>query len=128
MLAVGCAHVMPADWREFEGSIPKLESILTESLQAHGYIIAHDQESSTTIVTQWQYSNFDTLTRQRQRIVVHWEKSHEDNSVVIYVKHQNQDIESELGMGVDYRARYPDNSIETKLLDEMTRRILNSRP
>ena len=99
----GCAHLVPANWRAFEGDVPPLKPIVISTLVALGLTVVPDSKKDERIITQWQYANPDALTRERHRMVVYWKLEPADQSVVLYVQHENQSIESSLEGGVDFQ-------------------------
>jgi hypothetical protein len=127
LLLASCAHLVPANWREFEGDIPPLRPIVISSLVAHGLTVVPDSTENTKITTQWQYANPDALSRERHRMVVHWKLKTADKSVVLYVQHENQSIESSLEGGVDFQSIYPDQEFQSKILEDITSKILTPK-
>ena len=123
---LSCAHLVPANWRAFEGDLPPLKALVTSSLSEMGLSIIADQETKRQIVTQWKYSRSDALSRERSRILVSWEPNEKDNSMVIYVRHENQSIESSMDGGLSYSSLYPDQDLQTSILDRITTKIVNS--
>jgi len=120
---------MPANWRAFEGDIPNLKPIVLQSLKAHGLSPIDDPNQKSKVVTQWQYSSHDTLQRQRQHLIVSWEVDKKENAVVVYVRHEAQEIESNVSLGVEYNSISPNLNLESVILDDISRRILNvSKP
>lgn len=128
LCTLSCAHLVPANWRAFEGQIPTLKPLVIASLSENGLTVVADDSLKTKVVTQWRYSNSDSLSRERQRVIVYWKTEDDDKAVVIYVQHENQSIESSINGGIDYKAIYPNQDLQTKLLDDITSKIVNSSP
>ena len=128
VFAASCVHFVPANWRAFEGQMPELKPLIISSLSENGLTVVADSSLEAKVMTQWQYNHSDSLTRERHRLVVYWKTETTDQAVVVYVQHENQSIESSINGGVDYTSIYPDQSLQTKILEHITAKIVNSSP
>ena len=126
---MSCAHFVPANWRSFEGDLPEIRTVIEESLRELSLTKVTEENSNNRIVTQWRYQTVDTLSKQRSRVVITWERDERDNTVIIFAKHENQSIEASISGGVEYQSIVPDQDLQATILDVITSKIVaSSRP
>ena len=126
LIMMGCAHLVPANWRSFEGDLPEIRTVIEQSLKELGLTEVKEENSKQRIVTQWRYQTIDSLNKQRSRVVITWERDDQDNTSTIYVKHENQSIEASISGGVEYRNIVPDGALQTTVLDVITSKIVGA--
>jgi len=119
---------MPDNWRAFEGEIPQLKALVISTLKSNGFSPYDSANRKSQVTSQWKYSQTDSLHRQRQRVMVTWEFNALEGAIVIYVRHEAQNIETDIGLGLQYQATSPSNNLEAQILEDLSKRILNSNP
>jgi hypothetical protein len=119
---------MPDNWRAFEGEIPQLKALVISTLESNGFSPYDSANRKSQVSSQWKYSQTDSLHRQRQRVMVTWEFNALEGAIVIYVRHEAQNIETDIGLGLQYQATSPSNNLEAQILEDLSKRILNSNP
>ncbi|HIA01762.1 MAG TPA: hypothetical protein EYN66_07605 [Myxococcales bacterium] len=127
-LILSCSHLMPDNWRAFEGEIPQLKALVISAVESSGFSPYDSANRKSQVTSEWKYSQTDSLHRQRQRVTVTWEFNALEGAIVIYVRHEAQNIETDIGLGLQYRATSPDNNLESQILEDLSKRILNSNP
>jgi hypothetical protein len=127
-LILSCSHLMPDNWRAFEGEIPQLKALVISTLESNGFSPYDSANRKSQVSSQWKYSQTDSLHRQRQRVMVTWEFNALEGAIVIYVRHEAQNIETDIGLGLQYQATSPSNNLEAQILEDLSKRILNSNP
>ena len=122
--SMSCAHLVPANWRSFEGDLPDVRTVIEDSLKELGLTKVIEESSKGKIVTQWRYQTVDSLNKQRSRIVISWERDERDNAMIIFAKHENQSVEESFSGGIEYRHIIPDQELQTTILDVITSKIV----
>ena len=122
--AMSCAHLVPANWRSFEGDLPDVRIVIEDSLKELGLTKVIEESSKGKIVTQWRYQTIDSLNKQRSRVVISWERDERENAMFIFAKHENQSIEESFSGGIEYRHIVPDQELQTTILDVITSKIV----
>jgi|GEM_PF-4116174 len=125
--AMSCAHLVPANWRSFEGDLPDVRVVIEKSLKELGLTKVKEESSKGKIVTQWRYQTIDSLNKQRSRVIISWEFDEREDAMIIFAKHENQSIEESFSGGIEYQHIVPDQELQTKILDLITSKIIDPR-
>ena len=120
-LLTGCGYLIPASWRAFRVDPDDAVPAITRALAAEELEIDDWDQAEHRITSKYEtFSN--GIERLRERYIVRWERNDNDDTLVIFVRHEMQDQEVERGRMTWSSTRH-DGDKQAYLLEAITREL-----
>jgi hypothetical protein len=117
-----CAYILPASWRAFRADPDDAPAAITRALDSLSFAIENLDQTKKSITTRW-VSTMSGVNRSRERYIVTWERDAKEETLTIYVRHEQQD-QDESDMGAPkWGGVYHDADRENRLLDRIAKEL-----
>jgi hypothetical protein len=111
-----CSYLLPASWRAFRADPDDAAPAITRALDSSGVQVETLDQRKREIVTRWASTSSGVL-RTRERYLITWERDPKEQSLTIYVRHEEQEQEIGEAGATKWGATSHDDEREGKILD-----------
>jgi hypothetical protein len=122
VLLSGCAYLMPASWRAFRADPDDAAPAITRALDSIGVQVDRFEQAARRITTKWQSTSGGAL-RTRERYIINWERDPQEQSLTVYVRHEEQEQEIVEGGAAKWGTTSHDDQREDEMLDRIEKEL-----